>query len=38
MKLPVGLSDFKKLVKEGYQFADKSLLIKEILTDSADVI
>eukprot|EP00919_Chromeraceae_sp_WS-2016_P000533 GHVR01001339.1.p1 GENE.GHVR01001339.1~~GHVR01001339.1.p1 ORF type:complete len:558 (-),score=89.23 GHVR01001339.1:402-2075(-) len=38
MKLPIGISDFKKVIKGGYQFTDKSLLIKEILNDSADVI
>ena len=38
MKLPIGISDFKKVIKGGYQFTDKSLLIQEILDDSADVI
>ena len=38
MKLPIGISDFKKVIKGEYQFTDKSLLVQEILNDSADVI
>jgi hypothetical protein len=38
MKLPVGVSDFSKLIKEKCQFADKTPLIKEIIDDGAEVI
>ena len=38
MKLPIGISDFKELIKGEYQFTDKSLLLKEVINDSAKVI
>ena len=38
MKLPIGISDFAELVTENYNFADKSLFIKEIISDGAKVI
>ncbi|RZI47006.1 AAA family ATPase [Rickettsiales endosymbiont of Peranema trichophorum] len=38
MKLPVGVSDFREIVREGYVFTDKTLLIKEVLEDGAKVI
>ena len=38
MRLPVGLSDFQKLIRGDYIFADKSLFIKEIMDDGADII
>ena len=38
MKLPIGISDFKEIIKGEYQFTDKSLLIQEIINDSAKVI
>ncbi len=31
-KLPIGLSDFKKLVDGGYYYVDKTLLIRDILS------
>ncbi len=37
-RLPSGVSDFNELVKGSYQFADKSLFIKEIINDGAKVI
>ena len=37
-RLPVGVSDFKKLIAGDYLFIDKSLFIKEIVQDGADVI
>ncbi|MBV7275131.1 AAA family ATPase, partial [Clostridium sp. PL3] len=37
-KIPIGISDFKKLVSEKYYFVDKSPLIKEILEDGSEVI
>jgi Predicted AAA-ATPase/PD-(D/E)XK nuclease superfamily len=38
MKLPIGVSDFSKLIKEECQFVDKTLFIKEIIDDGAEVI
>lgn len=37
MRLPIGCSDFKKVIDENFDFVDKSLLIKEIV-DDAEVI
>lgn len=37
-KLPIGISDFKKLIDEKYYFVDKSLFIKEIVDDGSEVI
>jgi len=37
-KLPVGKSDFRTVVEEDYRFVDKSLLIKEVLAASDDVL
>ena len=37
-KLPVGLSDFKQIVKNNYYFIDKSLFIKEIIDEDAAVL
>ncbi len=36
-KLPLGISDFKKLIEDNRYFIDKSLFIKEII-DSDDQI
>lgn len=38
MKLPVGVSNFKELIKEKYLFADKTLFIKDIMNDGSKVI
>ena len=37
-RLPVGVSDFRKLITGKCHFVDKSLLIREIIDDSAEVI
>ena len=37
-RLPIGISDFKKLATRDYLFIDKTLFIKEIIQDGADVI
>lgn len=37
-KLPLGISDFKELQQNNYYFIDKSLFIKEIIDDDAQVI
>ena len=36
-KLPIGVSDFKKIIEQDYYYVDKSLFIKEII-DSGDTI
>ena len=38
IRLPHGVSDFKKLVQGNYKFVDKTLFIKDIINDGADVI
>lgn len=38
MRFPIGISDFKELIEGDYLFADKSLLIKDIMEDGAKVI
>ncbi len=38
MRYPIGISDFKKVAGEGYTFVDKSLFIRDILNDDAEVI
>ncbi len=38
LRLPIGYSDFKEIVDEGFDFVDKSLLIKEILEDGKVVL
>ena len=37
-KLPIGISDFKKLIEENHYFIDKSLFIKDIIDEDAEVI
>ncbi|SHK17978.1 AAA family ATPase [Tepidibacter formicigenes] len=37
-KIPIGISDFKKLISENYYYVDKSLFIKEIIDDGSEVI
>ena len=37
-KPPIGLSDFPRLIREGYSYVDKSLLIQSVLDSSAQVI
>ena len=37
-KLPIGLSDFPRLIREGYSYVDKSLLIQSVLDSSAQVL
>lgn len=38
IRLPIGVSDFEKLTTLDYHFVDKTLFIKEIIQDGADVI
>ncbi|SHJ72045.1 AAA family ATPase [Tepidibacter formicigenes] len=37
-KVPIRVSDFKKLITENYYYVDKSLFIKEIIDDGSEVI
>lgn len=36
--IPIGVSDFKKLIEGNYFFVDKSLIIKEFINNGADII
>ncbi len=36
-RLPLGLSDFKEIVKKGYSYVDKTLFIEEIIDSGAKV-
>jgi Predicted AAA-ATPase/PD-(D/E)XK nuclease superfamily len=36
-KLPIGISDYKKVIEDNYYYVDKTLLIKELLEVSANV-
>jgi len=38
MRLPIGYSDFGKILEKNLDFVDKSLLIKEIIEDNAEVL
>ena len=35
--MPIGISDFKKIIKENYYYFDKTNLIEKILTDHSEV-
>ena len=37
-KLPIGVSDFKKLREENYYYVDKSLFIKEVIDRATEVL
>ena len=37
-KLPVGLSDFQKVIEGDYYYVDKSLLIKEVIDQGAETL
>ena len=37
-KIALGNSDFKTLIDDNRYFVDKSLLIKEVLDDSAQIV
>jgi len=37
LPLPIGISDFKKLIEAGYAYVDKTLLIQEILDRGTEV-
>lgn len=37
-KLPIGVSDFKKLLEKDCYYVDKTLLVKEIMEASGEVI
>ena len=35
--LPIGIDNFEKIITRGYYFVDKTLLIKDLLDNKADV-
>ncbi|MCT4619374.1 MAG: ATP-binding protein [Marinisporobacter sp.] len=37
-RIPIGVSDFKELIKKNYYYADKSLMIKDVVEDGAKVV
>ena len=37
-KIPIGISNFRKLIKENYYFVDKSLLIQEFIEGGAAIV
>ena len=37
-KLPIGVSDFKKVIEENYFYIDKTLLIEDLWAASQEVI
>ena len=36
-KLPVGIDDFEKLIKRGFFYVDKTLMIKDLLSSWSEV-
>jgi hypothetical protein len=38
MRLPIGYDNFREVVQNGFDFVDKTLLIKDVIDDSAKVI
>ncbi len=38
MKLPIGISDYKKLREGGFYYADKTLLVEELKRTNGEVI
>jgi len=36
LQLPIGYDNFSKVIRQGFHFVDKSLLIRELLDDSAE--
>ena len=37
-KLPIGISDFRKVIEEGFYYVDKSLFIKEVIDNGSETI
>ena len=37
INIPVGISDFKEICKNGYYYVDKTFLIKELLKTTASL-
>ena len=36
-RLPIGVSDFKKIIEEGYAYVDKTLLVQELIEQGTEV-
>jgi hypothetical protein len=37
-RIPIGISDFKRIIEEKYHYVDKSMLIEEIINDGSTII
>lgn len=37
-RLPIGISDFREIVEEGYVYVDKTLLIEELMENGAKIV
>ncbi|MBI4648675.1 MAG: AAA family ATPase [Bacteroidia bacterium] len=37
-KLPLGISDYKKIIEDNFYYLDKTLIIKEILDASEEIV
>ena len=37
-RIAIGVSNFRKVLTEGYYYVDKSLFIKDILKDGSEII
>ncbi|MDO8686208.1 MAG: AAA family ATPase [Clostridiales bacterium] len=37
-RIPIGISDFKEIIQDGYHYIDKSLFIRELLDDGSKVV
>ena len=38
LRLPIGYDNFYEVIRQGFHFVDKNLLIQEILDDPAQVV
>ena len=38
ISLPIGISDFEKIIEDKYDFIDKSLFIKEVFEEKSQVL
>lgn len=38
MRLPIGVSDFREIIENGYEFVDKSLFIQDVINDTKVIL
>lgn len=38
MRLPIGISDFREIIENGYEFVDKSLFIQDVIEDTKVIL